>query len=61
MYPFLFQIYKRGLEYARLMRLSKHNTHKGPPSGFLYYNLTTPHGEVISYPPPGGLFSCSIC
>jgi len=39
------------------MRLSKHNMHYGPRSGFPYYNLTTPHGEVLSYPPPGGLLS----
>lgn len=51
----LFQIYKRGLEYARIMRLSKHSTHKGPRWGFPYHNLTTPHGEVISYPPTWGL------
>jgi len=37
----LFKIYK----LAGSMALSKHVTHYGPWSGFLYYNLTTSHRE----------------
>jgi len=33
--------------------LSKHVNNYGSQSGFPYYNLTTPHWEGSSYPPPG--------
>jgi len=37
-----FKMCKRGLYCAESMALSKHVTHYGQLSGFLYYNLTTP-------------------
>jgi hypothetical protein len=46
---------KRGLQYTGSVAFSKHVTHYGPRSGFLYYNLTTPPSRGI---PLSAIWGC---